>query len=674
MYSGISLSSGIRSNLFSLNQTNFLLQKSQNRLATGLKVSSPLDNPASFFQASNLNQRALDLTRVLDNTAKATGVLTTAQNGLASINSLLQQAKGYAQSALGASSSTSGTPPTLTAGITDSVSPYRALQQLSNSNSVVGLADGGTINVWTSQGEDGSGYGVIGQRHAADGTKQGPGFKINENALGNQYKESITEVSGGGFIVTWYDDSVGGGFIGRRFDAYGRAITGEFVINETSANTIQNGVVTQLADGNFVAVYSINGQDGSSSGIYARKFNASGVALGTEFRVNTYTTNAQTDPDVAALKDGGFVVTWDSDGQDGQYKGVYAQRYDNTGAAAGSEFQVNQATSGFQTRSSVTTLNNGNFIVTWTDDDDNSVKIRHYSSSGVALSGDTTVKAGTVSNRAQFSTIQSLNDGGFVVAYATSDGLGIYAQRYNSAIQPIENEILVGSTVVPFTNSPSLGKLSNGGFVVNYDSYDNDSTGVFTRRYDGETTSGIPDLVARADYADLFNETFAQINAIALDSGYDGINLLKNQNFKVNFNENGTSSLNLQGGLYDTSGLGLLSSLTSGSWATDTEINTSITALDNAISLVSQGVSKYTSNQNIVNIRKDFTDKIILTLQDNVEKLTVADTNEESAKILALQTRQQLSLAALSIMAQSEQNTLNFLQSITSIGSNGRGQ
>jgi flagellin-like hook-associated protein FlgL len=669
MYSVSPLSSSMRTNLFNLNQTNFLLQKSQNRLATGLKVGTPLDNPASFFQASNLNQRALDLTQLLDNTTKATGILTAAQTGLSSIKSLVEQAKGYAQSALAATSPISETLPVLTAGAVDRASTYTTSRQFSHGNGVIGLSDGTTVNVWTSQGQDGSGYGVYGQRHASDGTKLGSEFIINQNTLGNQYKANITEVSGGGFMVTWYDDAVGAGFMGRRYNASGVAQTSEFRINATSGNAVQDGTVTQLTDGNFVAAYSINGQDGSSSGIYARKFNSSGAAIGAEFRVNTYTANGQTDPDVAALNGGGFVVTWDSDGQDGEYKGVYAQRYDSTGSAAGSEFRVNQATAGFQTSSSVTTLASGDFVVTWTDDNDNSVKIKRYTSSGVALSGDMTVKAGIATDRAQLSVVQSLNDGGFIVAYANSTSTGIFGQRYNSRGEPAGDEILIDNTTVAYSNKPSLGKLSNGGFVVSYDSNDVDSTGVYQRRYNASTPpSGTPELTTRANYALQFSNAITEINAIANDSGYDGINLLKNQNFKVNFNEKNTSSLNLQGGLYDATGLGLLSSLTSGSWATDTEINTAITVLNNALSTLSLGVSKYTSNQSIVDIRKGFTTQMITTLQDGAESLTVADTNEESAKILALQTRQQLNLTALSLIAQSEQNTVSFLQNFTLLG------
>jgi flagellin-like hook-associated protein FlgL len=672
MFSGISLSSGIRASLFNLNQTNFLLQKSQNRLATGLKVNTPLDNAASFFQASNLNQRALDLTRLLDNTTKATGVLTTAQAGLASINSLLEQARGYAQDALAATTSGNTGPASLTPGAVTRANTYTTSEQISDGNGIVGLSDGTTVSVWSSEGQDGFGFEVYAQRFAADGTKIGSEFRINQTVTSNQLQASITEVSAGGFLVTWNDESAGAGLMGRRYDASGVAQTGEFKINATSGNTIQNSDITQLSDGNFVATYSINGQDGSDFGIYARKFNASGTALGAEFRVNTFTSNEQRNPSVAALNNGGFVVTWDSAGQDGSGFGVYGQRYDGTGSAAGSEFLVNQVTSGYQYQSAVTTLNNGDFVVTWANDDDFSVRAKRFNSSGVAIGSEVTVKTGTsYLSKAHYPTIQSINDGGFVVAYATSDAVGVYAQRYDANMNTVGSEILIGNTTVNNSYIPSLGKLSNGGFVVGYDSDDGSFRGVYHRRYDLNTSSsGDPNLPVRANYANLFNDIIDEINSIAEDSGYDGVNLLKNQNFKVNFNEKNTNSLELQGGLYDGTGLGLLSSLTSGAWATDTEINMSLSVLDNAISVVDLGISKYTSKQSIIDIQQNFMSDIITTLQDGAEKLTVLDTNRETANLLALQARQQLGLTALSLTAQGEQNAVNFLQSLAFLGSN----
>ena len=102
--------------------------------------------------------------------------------------------------------------------------------------------------------------------------------------------------------------------------------------------------VTALTDGGFVVTWSSDGQDGSGYGIYGQRYAADGTPVGSEFRVNTYTSNDQVYSSVTALADGGFVVTWSSDGQDGSGYGIYGQRYAADGTPVGSEFRVNTYT------------------------------------------------------------------------------------------------------------------------------------------------------------------------------------------------------------------------------------------------------------------------------------------------------------------------------------------
>ena len=85
----------------------------------------------------------------------------------------------------------------------------------------------------------------------------------------------------------------------------------------------------------------------------------------SEFQINTYTASHQLGPSVTGLSDGGFVVTWDSYGQDGDGVGIYGQRYDSSGSTTGPEFQINTYTTDDQYDSSVTSLSDGGFVVTW---------------------------------------------------------------------------------------------------------------------------------------------------------------------------------------------------------------------------------------------------------------------------------------------------------------------
>jgi len=95
----ISLTAGIRSNLLSLQSTSSLLARTQERLGTGKKVNSPIDNPTNYFTAQSLNNRSSDLTARLDGIAKGINTVKAADSGIKSITSLLKQAKGVAQDA-----------------------------------------------------------------------------------------------------------------------------------------------------------------------------------------------------------------------------------------------------------------------------------------------------------------------------------------------------------------------------------------------------------------------------------------------------------------------------------------------------------------------------------------------------------------------------------------------
>ena len=87
--------------------------------------------------------------------------------------------------------------------------------------------------------------------------------------------------------------------------------------------------------------------------------------VGEEFQVNTYTTSTQQKPFVVGLSDGGFIIGWESYGQDGSDYGIYGQKFDSSGDKVGGEFPINSNTSSVQQRMSMALLNNGNIIAVW---------------------------------------------------------------------------------------------------------------------------------------------------------------------------------------------------------------------------------------------------------------------------------------------------------------------
>jgi len=160
-----------------------------------------------------------------------------------------------------------------------------------------------------------------------------------------------------------------------------------------------------------------------------------------------------------------------------------------------------------------------------------------------------------------------------------------------------------------------------------------------------------------------YNGLLDQIDQLTADAGYNGNNLLAGTStqLKVVFNETGTSSLTISGKDTTATGLGL-SQLTSTSFDTNASITSIQANLKTATDTLRADASAFGSNLSIVQTRQDFTKALINTLQTGAANLTLADSNEEAANLLALQTRQSLSTKALSLASQSDQNVLRLLQ------------
>jgi hypothetical protein len=241
--------------------------------------------------------------------------------------------------------------------------------------SIVSLSNGGFVVVWVSYGQDGSYFGVYGQRFDSNGNKVGSEFYVNTWTTTDQVCPSITSLSNGGFVVVWQSDEQDGSFIGvygQRFDSSGNKVGSEFQVNTWTTDWQDSPSITTLSNGGFVVVWQSDGQDGSWDGVYGQRFDPNGNKVGREFQVNTWTTDDQENPSITSLSNGGFVVVWESGcttgacaGQDGSSWGVYGQRFDSSGNKVGSEFQVNTWTTDWQDSPSITTLSNGGFVVVW---------------------------------------------------------------------------------------------------------------------------------------------------------------------------------------------------------------------------------------------------------------------------------------------------------------------
>jgi flagellin-like hook-associated protein FlgL len=171
------------------------------------------------------------------------------------------------------------------------------------------------------------------------------------------------------------------------------------------------------------------------------------------------------------------------------------------------------------------------------------------------------------------------------------------------------------------------------------------------------------DTATRATLSAQFDALLTQIGQLAGDSGFNGINLLGGDNLSVTFDETGNSSTSVTGVDYtnaNASGLSIANS--ANNWAASADIQAATTDLTAALTTLRSESQTLGANLSVVQIRQDFTKATINTLQTGSADLTLADSNEEGANLLALQTRQQLSTTALSLAAQADQNVLRLFQ------------
>jgi hypothetical protein len=246
---------------------------------------------------------------------------------------------------------------------------------LGNGNFVVTWEDWSLSCVWAADGSlysAGGGPGLKAQVFNSTGAKVG-----NELAVTGSYNygPQITNLAGGGFVMTWHDGHYSVDDVRAQvFSDTGTKVGNEILVNTTGTGTtfsLQNEErIVALSNGGFAVAWTDNNGDDSYQGVKAQVFNSTGGKVGAEILVNSTTLNGQLHPQLAALKNGGFAVTWDNwSGTNPGTSGidVNAQIFDNSGARVGSEILVNTSTAGTQGNAQITSLDNGGFAVSWFD-------------------------------------------------------------------------------------------------------------------------------------------------------------------------------------------------------------------------------------------------------------------------------------------------------------------
>ncbi|HEX4408536.1 MAG TPA: flagellin [Xanthobacteraceae bacterium] len=594
--SDITLSSGIRQNLLSLQQTSSDLTTTQQQLATGKKVNSAFDNPTSFFTSQSLTNRANDLSALLDQIGQAQQTLNAANDGLTGLTSLLEQALSTAQQA---QQSTTGTL-TYTPIVGTATVGGDTTQATSNAFSTTGLTaatqsttsttDADLTGLTTGQTlvfQVGTGTAVTATFGASDSgatfattahlasflqtqlgntatvTDSGTALSVTSNAVGTNVA-AVTGTGASGAAFSAPTTSTAGSKL-TLTDQGGQTSTLYYVASDTNASATANGTFSNLAQ----LVLAANGASNTSGEITASS------------------TGGGTTLTLAATAGNGITV----------------------GGDVGASLGFNTAAYNDNYNASLATAIAGNQNLT--------VQI------GSNTAHTLTFGTGT----GQISTLAGLNSAlsGFGDVTATVNGSGKLSLTPTSS-----GAVAVGGTAVAtFGVATSTTPVAT---VVTPDS-------------------------TRATLQSNFNALLTQIDQLAGDSSYNGVNLLNGDNLTVNFNETGTSGLTIGGANFSSSGLGL-SSISGSGFQDNTNISATESAINAAISTVRAQTETFGTNSSTISTRQTFETNLINTLQTGASNLVLADQNQASANLLTEQTQQQLEISALSIANEANQSVL----------------
>ena len=309
----------------------------------------------------------------------------------------------------------------------------------------------------------------------------------------------------------------------------------------------------------------------------------------------------------------------------------------------------------------------------------------------IALDKSVVDLAGGTAATADAATASSAGDLGVAVAntnlaISITDGTNTYETSFsatNATVRDVVNEINKSGIATAFvdekgqlnvkgTGSDTLqvgiGAAASGAGAITAAQTGTSNTAfglLAADRTTGVTSSGITSST-RSNLISQFNDLRDQIDQLAKDAGYNGVNLLGGDQLAVQFNEKtGTnkSKISIQGTTLSADNLGISKAGNTKVTGTfnfqnDSDLEKATSSLTNALSSLRSLSSSFGANLSVVQARQDFTKDLISTLKSGADNLVLADTNEEGASLLALNTRQQLSQTALSLASQSDQGVL----------------
>ena len=606
--SGISLTSSMRSNLLSLQQTAKLQDLTQNRLATGLKVNSAIDNPSSYYTAQSLNNRAEDLNILLDAMSQGIQTLKAVNESIEAGTKFLEQAKSVANSAL-------ETAQPVIARVSTEAELLAAVN--SGKKGLIVL----TSDITMSINQDivlNDGQSLVGARYLDKNATQ---TKLTFNFDG--------EVRNG---ITIADNS----------------IVADLDINFSSNIRGYNAVIYNPQDTDNVRIQNLNinldildtsGSTNTTSAIFNDKNN-----LSIKGYLNIIDKNVSNNDNayLCGIRGGTFKITDDSK------VNILIPSVRGMGVLNATVEVYGKSELNVQTKGSGNSNPIYSSILKLYDkaqaNIDGSQSGSEYSSFELN-SSEVKLRINAGNNMAWWKNDTSAQK---IFMTAAKGAQVITSSGRFTASQDNQKFELVKGTTLPadkFTQDTADVVTNNTDFKKVFDDFDtyiqnNNQTD------EQETDQNVS--------ADQFNQILTQYDMLINDSWYKGVNLLKSQDLKVVFNESRTSDLDIKGVDATTKGLGLETA----DWSSADGVQDSLDQIDSAINQLRLYASEFGNYYQIVTTRENFTNSLINVLTEGADALTLADMNQESANMLALQTRQQLAVNSLSLASQASQSVL----------------
>lgn len=306
-------------------------------------------------------------------------------------------------------------------------------------------------------------------------------FLVNSTTQSTQAASASASIPGMYSLVVWQDSSLQGdnslqGIKGQYFDETGQKLGAEFQVNSTISSAQVVPDVVAVGNAFFVTWTDYSGQGGDASGSSIKvKMLAPSLPSSADILVNTTTLGAQTAASLHALANGSIVVTWtDASGVAGDASGQSIQGRVIFGSSAGPQFLINTTTTGAQAEPEVTALANGGFVVSWEDSSGQggdasgkSIKAQVFDGAGAKFGAEFLVNTTTAGDQAGVS-LAAMEDGGFVAVWAGGDGLDISAQRFDDSGAKVGPELLVNTETSGWQTAPVVVAVPGGGFFVGW--------------------------------------------------------------------------------------------------------------------------------------------------------------------------------------------------------------